>query len=482
MGVVPGNLGNVPAAQVIYDRYGNIKTPADVYNLWDPGAEIQPEAGMKIYPYERNNLDGYSNQDNAWYVNYQLSALQDRLNVLAGYRQETYRQSGQRGTTNFPWYAPGPYAWAEPDKYPPAAYNYSISYASSNFLTQTGDSWMAGLSYEIMKDVNVYATVSKTFHYNGNSQLGAYTAYITTFNGNDPNTQLTDLFTQTLAAYASIGEPLVYKFPDGSSRTLTSVADCFKAIQDAGADRRAQNEQGYNREIGVKTSLWDGKFTSTFSLFQADRQNQRKEDGFHQSIDVFNFNYNPIIAPDGTDYTPLGSHARHFRWYSNDAHDRTQGVDFEVIWTPMRNFQSFITGSYIWTAKTVSDPTVQPTNIYYDLYFNTRLEYTPEYTFKTFNKYTFTDGPIRGASVGLGIRHASKTSIGRNNSWNPKEGGLAGADYTVFDLTLAYPYEIYGYKLKSQLGIYNLTDEVYTEGSYTLAPARYWTLSTTLTF
>jgi hypothetical protein len=34
----------------------------------------------------------------------------------------------------------------------------------------------------------------------------------------------------------------------------------------------------------------------------------------------------------------------------------------------------------------------------------------------------------------------------------------------------------------SQLGIYNVAETLYTDGSYSLAPARYWNLTTTLCF
>ncbi|MFI5355992.1 MAG: TonB-dependent siderophore receptor [Opitutales bacterium] len=476
-GVIPGNLGSVPAGMIVYDRNGNPKTPTQVYNNWDPGYEVQPP-NDKLFPVQRNALDGYPNQDNAWYVNYQGSLLNDRLTVMGGWRHEVYRQAGQALTANFPWFSPPVYAGNNQTQYPPGQYGYSPSYALSNFLTQSGDSWMMGVSYEIRKDVNVYATISKTFHYNGAGPLGAYAAYV-------PNgvAGLPALFQGTIDAYAAIGKPLVYSFEDGTTTLIKTVADAQAAITKAGADVLAKNETGYNREIGVKTSLDDGKITATVSLYQADRSNQRKEDTYHQSIDVFNFNYNPVINPaNGVNISP-GNQTRNFRWYSNDAHDRTQGIDGEVIWTPIRNFQSYIAFGYMWTAKTVSDPTVLPTDLRRKAgYFTARLENAPKYTFKTFNKYTFTDGPARGLDVGLGIRYSSATVISRSPDWNPLQGGMMGGNYTVFDAVVGYPYEVYGYKLKTQLGIYNLTDKVYTDGYYTLAPPRYWTLSTTLSF
>jgi outer membrane receptor protein involved in Fe transport len=463
----------VPVNQVVRDRYGNIKTPEQIYMDYDPGTEIQPPVDRIIDIYNALVLDGYRSSDAQWYVNYQLTALDDRLTAMAGFRSQTAHSGGQWAVTNFPWYAPPATAGFDTVTYPPDAYNYSQSYALSNLAPpDTGRSFQIGVSYEIIKDVNIYATYSKTFQYNGHIELGYYGPYT-------PN--LTGLITDTLNAYAAAGQPLIYTFADGSTRLLTTVDGAMQALTDDGAFRHAKNESGLNREIGVKTSLWDGRLTSTVSVYQADRINQRKEDGYHQSLEIFNFNYPehrtingvPIAVPDT---------ARHFRWYSNDAHDRTQGLEFDVIWQPTRNFQSVTNGSWMWEADHVTDPTVQPGNANYAIYWGSRLPGSPEYRFNTFNKYTFVDGPVRGLSVGLGMRYASKIVISQSPDWNPLTNGYQAGDYVVFDATLGYPYEIFGYKLKSELGVYNLTDKVYSDGWYSLAPARYWILSTTMSF
>ena len=52
----------------------------------------------------------------------------------------------------------------------------------------------------------------------------------------------------------------------------------------------------------------------------------------------------------------------------------------------------------------------------------------------------------------------------------------------VFDATISYPWSVAGYKLISTLGIYNVTDKEYSEGSFVLAPARNWLFSTSIQF
>jgi outer membrane receptor for monomeric catechols len=148
----------------------------------------------------------------------------------------------------------------------------------------------------------------------------------------------------------------------------------------------------------------------------------------------------------------------------------------------------------MWTAKTVYDKTrFAPGTTGYnnysaaakvaaDIYYGARLENVPEYRLNAFGKYTFTDGPVRGLSIGAGMRYSSETVVSRSVDWNPLNGGLQGGDYLVFDLTLGFPWEIAGYKVSTQLGIYNVTDEVYFEGRNALSPARNWVLSNTLSF
>lgn len=445
---------NVPVNQYIKDRFGNIMTAQQVYSQWDPSTQVAPPVD-KIFPLNRNLLDGYPVQYNDWYVNYQASLLHDRLNVLAGFRQETRRDGGQALTANFPWFSPPTYAWGDPNAFPPSVYNYSPSYAATNYMKQTGNSWMGGASYEIIKDVNIYASVSQTFRFNNRTPLGGY-----------------DQVTFPVLAQRMLdasGGSFTYKFPDGSTRVIHNVAEAQKAVTDAGADQIAKNEEGINYEIGAKTSLWDNKLVSTVSVFRSERSNQLTEDPQHQTDDVFN--YNPIIGG-----------GRNFRWRSNAAKNRIEGAEFEVIWTPVRNFQSVTNGSWLWTAKTIADPSIPKTAANYAIYFNNRIENVPEYKFTSFNKYTLDSGFARGLSVGLGMRYESKTVVSRSVDWNPDRGGFTAGNYVVFDGTLSYPWEIDGYKIETQFGVYNLADQKYFDGGYVPAPRRNWLITNTLSF
>ena len=83
------------------------------------------------------------------------------------------------------------------------------------------------------------------------------------------------------------------------------------------------------------------------------------------------------------------------------------------------------------------------------------------------------------------MRYSSETVISRSVDWNPLAGGLQAGDYIVWDMTMGIPWEVGGYKIRTSLGIYNLTDEKYTDGNVgaaVLSPGRNMLLSNTIQF
>jgi outer membrane receptor for ferric coprogen and ferric-rhodotorulic acid len=241
-----------------------------------------------------------------------------------------------------------------------------------------------------------------------------------------------------------------------------------------------------NWELGAKITNEDSSLVGTVSVFRGERTNQRLDDSIAQSNPEEPYNYSTTLFSPGT----TGYSTRNFRWRTTDLKNRIEGAEAEFIWTPMKNYQAVINGSWLWTAKTVYDKTkavpgtpefnassanVQANNT---IYYGSRIENVPEYRLNMFHKYTFTDGPVRGASVGVGMRYSSETVISRDNNWH----GLMAGDFVVFDLNVSYPWEVLGYKIKSTLGIYNVTDKDYMEGRSALAPPRNYLFTNTISF
>lgn len=478
--VSTGINGDVPVTQVIRDRFGAIKTVQAVYTQWDPGTEIHPDSS-KILLYDRNTLDGYRTQDQSGYLNYNASMLDDRLNLLAGVRRESHRDSGQSLTANFPWFAPSPYTYVDPVA--SAANNVTPSYAGGydQFFRTAGTSYMGGLSYEIKKGINVFTSYSKTFRINFGNAGGIGTIDV-------PN------MWEAARAYLATQGRNSFTY---SGMTVNSADSLQAALSAAGALTKVANETGTNAEIGVKTSLWDNKLVGTFSFFRAERFNQRYDDSARQLADPLNYGNNlTIFGPAGT-VGPDGvvrANSRVLRWRTVGVKNRIEGTDFEFIYTPKRNFQAVLNGAWMWTAKTVDDPTrpkpgttafnaaAAATKIANTIYYGARIENVPEFRLNATSRYTFSEGIFSGLSVGLAARYSSETVVSRSVDWNPLNGGFQAGNFIVFDTTAAYSWEILGYRISSNLGIYNLADKKYFEGTYVASPRRSLLLTNSLRF
>ncbi len=466
-----GHDTGVPTVNaVVRDRNGAIKLVKAVYSDFDPGFEIFPTID-KLFPNGRAWLDGYKPINVAGYLNYQAALFDDRLNVIAGFRRQTLEEEGQFLMSNYPWYIVPVDAWKDPVTYPANEWGYGANYIKTlRVYKKEADAWMAGASFAINKELSVYASVSKTFQFNVGNVGGVFV-------GNElPIVQ--SALDQNGGSFQYLGQ------------TVTSTQK-FVEIQTArGAYSPLKDESGMNWEFGAKMSSDDGKIVGTISFFRGERTNQMLDDGAAQSNLEEPLNYNTALFAPGT----LGYNTRVFRWRTTDLKNRIEGSEAEVIWTPLPNFQTVINGSWLWTAKTVYDKTrAMPGSTAYgklsaaakvasDIYYGARIENVPEYRFNVFGKYTFTGGTVRGLSVGAGLRYSSETVVSRSVDWNPLKGGYQAGDYLVYDLTASYPWSIADFKFRTSLGIYNVTDEVYSEGSFALSPARNWLFSNTLEF
>ncbi len=470
--------GAVPVNQVIRDRNGAIKPVRQIYSNFDPGAEIYPDI-TAYHQEDRNALDGYKTEQLSAYVNYQATMFKDRLTLLAGYREEKRWERGQFQSNNYPWYVYFPDMHFRPDLYPENEWGHSISYQRGIPSDQKGDSWMGGLSFALTPEISVYASNSKTFKFNSGRVGGLFV-------GDEV------LWYNEARAFGAGGTP-------GASfsylgQTVTSLSQFQSLLSSRGVYNLIQNEQGMNWEFGAKVSKFDGKLVGTLSFFRGERENQMLDDGAKQSNLEEPLNYSTTLFPVGSPYR----NTRLLRWRTTDLMNRVEGTEAEVIWSPIRNYQAVINGSWLRTAKTVYDKTrAAPGTAAYnastaaakvasDIYYNARIENVPEFRFNIFNKYTFVDGVVngmaRGLNLGLGMRYSSETVVSRSVDWNPLAGGYQAGDYLVFDATVGYPWELFGYKVNSSLGIYNVTDQKYSEGSFALSPARNWSFRTTLSF
>ena len=450
----------IPVNQVLYNRAGNILRVDQVYSQWDPGVNVEPEVS-RIIQQPSPVVDGYPGDTDALYLNLQTTALDDKLTFFAGYRWEWLKNKGQALQANYPYSIAPPSAFLDQTQWPPGVYNYDPTYAADigNWQTLHGSSWMLGISYEVVKGVNVYASVSKTFKFNS-GLAGGYSVL--------------DLPNLIKAALANGNGSFQYR-----GKTINNLQEGLDAVAATGAGQNISNEVGMNYEIGVKTDLADGKFFATFSLFQGDRKNQKLDDGNAQSNANEPFNYSTtLFAPTDKYYN-----TRNFRWRSVGVHNRVQGFEYELTWTPIRNWQTVFNGSWLFTAKTIDDPRyIKGSGVTADIIYGSRIANVPEYRVNLVSKYTFDEGAVHGLSITGMMRYASKTVIAQTIDYNPLNGGLTGGNYVVFDIRVSYPFEVHGQRFSVDAGLYNIFDSEYLEGQGALSPGRLFSLTLSTSF
>ncbi len=432
-----GPTWNVFELQTLQDRNGNDMTPQQVYTEWDP--EIHPQPTLSTIAMTRRTLrDRYVPKETETYFSYQ-GTLWDRFHLSGGFRtEERDPRGGQVVDTNPPWYNGQPFMLdtIPEDQWP--AYAMSESYQTSVLdNTRAGDSYMFGAMYEITPEISVYASISESYRPNRGR--------LANWGDND----VRDAVDQFIAE-----NPGQTTFVSGQAE----VDRLYATAPDA------KNETGENLEVGVKTILWDGKLDMTVSLFQLDRANRYVDD----SDRTLNEPLNDIVLSTGA----VGSLVR---WFTNDAFERAEGLEAEVIWTPTPNYQMKVSASNLWTAEVKEDPSRPPDHPQ----FSRRLVNAPEIRLNFWNKYTFIDGALEGLSLGGGFRYSSEFEIS-NTSTNWVSG--LGQPYLVFDALASYSTQLWEVPTTFRLNINNLLDEEYSEGGWNLSPERAYYLTTEFKF
>ncbi len=431
-------LGWGVARQYIRDRNGKILTPMEIFSLYDPGVHLNPDV-RRIMEVSRGLVDHSRPTREEWYVNWQGRAFEDRLTTFLGYREEKTSTVGQLVAANPPWFVAPDFALLNIPEAHWVTYGLSAIFSRPRIIK--GSSKMAGVSFEVVKNVNLYASFSQTFLPSGVTYLGG---------DYDPNL--------VIARATLLG--------------LVPATENARLVAQGGLTP-VQNETGENVEFGVKVALNDNKLVGTLSVFRLTRINRVLDDVLRQFEEPLNY-----LLPNRA-----GAMNRLIRWYSASATEENEGAEFEAIWTPKRNYQALVSGSWIWSSETLADPslTITPlstaaTIIQNKITFSSRLVNAPEFRFNVFNKYTFTENFIgdhgRGFSIGVGVRYSSEINAQNNvNMWSAR-GGLTAGDYVVFDTVFSYPFEVFGYQMTGTLNVNNALDEEYSDGNFNLAEPR----------
>ncbi len=235
-------------------------------------------------------------------------------------------------------------------------------------------------------------------------------------------------------------------------RSLTSFNPDYNPALPSGPTNRvtrsepAQPTTGNGYEVGVKTDFLDGRVSSTISWFHLERENR-----------VLRFRE---TAPDGTFPTIT----------RQGTVDQSEGVEVELTWSPMDNWQVYATVSAM-DIKTIkgtfpaiitysTDAAVQAAyvaayNEAKGLILNAVPEGSAEKLATLWTRYSFKGGALDGWWIGGGFVHTGDKA---QRTANPT---LFLDASTTFDLTVGRDWKSAGASWSATLAWKNIEDEVY---------------------
>jgi len=251
-------------------------------------------------------------------------------------------------------------------------------------------------------------------------------------------------------------------------------------------DKLLPDQTGEGKDIGIKVQTADGKWSATLGWFQVDRANIRFQDSEALLRDPRNApgsfypqRYNADGTPDPTSLRVIDSGFQAVRPFTAAGQQRAKGVELEVMWTPMLNYQLMLSFTDTYFSKSMKNPALTGAAQYEMVESGRRLGYSPKYSVGLFNKYTFINGRLKGFSVAAGINGMSTTmprveNIGDAYDFSP--------GFVVGDLTLGYRAKFFEREIWYTLNCNNVTDKLYQKGQFAYGEPRKITFRTTFAF
>lgn len=181
---------------------------------------------------------------------------------------------------------------------------------------------------------------------------------------------------------------------------------------------------GDNMEVGVKRDWFGGKWNTTLSLYNINKNNELISD--------------PNNIPGERFSIVLGK-------------SRVQGVEFDLKGEIVKGFNAIF--NYAFTENKITesnDPTTNPVG--------TRIPGYAKHTVNGWLNYTFTDGALEGFGLSFG-----GTFLGDRSTWNWGTAGTQNMnDYLKFDAGLSWENT----KFRVGLNVFNVFDRYLYSGSY----------------
>jgi outer membrane receptor protein involved in Fe transport len=205
---------------------------------------------------------------------------------------------------------------------------------------------------------------------------------------------------------------------------------------------------GRGWEAGAKLDIGDNKLVGTLSYFNNEEANR---------LDVDTANQVLYQLPGATVRTAAGR-------------TQTKGLETEWVWTPQPNYQVLLGASYFFKKNEVSNPSdVREVG--------SHLESVPRSTVTLWQKYTFTNGALRGFYVGGGGTALGKTYM--HPSWTVP---ITSDPVVLFDAMIGYTTKVQNIPVNLRLNARNLADKHYLNGTFQYGEPRSFVASMSLQF
>jgi len=223
----------------------------------------------------------------------------------------------------------------------------------------------------------------------------------------------------------------------GALVKITSALSAFATYSESlepqlGADadgRGLDPVKGKGFDVGLKSALLEGRLAGSLSFYGVKRENLSSRDSARE------------VA---TARQP---------WFIYGDAEESQGVELDLAYNPVANWQVMVGYSHATKAETVASTTRARIGL--------PLAAFPKDVLSLWTKYDVRSGPLNGWSFGGGLRNSSAVPFAADQNLVVKMPG-----YTTADLLVQYRFKIAGRDASAQLNVKNLTDQSYREGNF----------------
>ena len=241
-------------------------------------------------------------------------------------------------------------------------------------------------------------------------------------------------------------------------------------------------EQGRGWDFGLKTDYQHSKLNGSLSVFDVDRYNIVQANSTEQNV--------LMAAGDSLTGGTNGT------LYQNSGLERTQGVELDLVYTPVPNDQVVFDYSYYWTHAIIQDvaaninvayggtfvpSAIDGTPIPKDLTQNANrhnLAEVPATLAGIWNKYKFTDDEFKGLSLGLGVNYQGG-AIGSQDAVNST---IYNPGVFLVDALVEYDTLILKRWTKFTINANNLLNKHYTNNDIGIGTPLTWEVAATVRF